>query len=139
MAEIHKEQTAVIPPKRIVRLYVLLTVIYLAHVCEEAVGRFLAVNILGGLAPYLVINAVILVVVVVILHYLLIGRRRGYVAALGYAAVMILNGAGHIIGWGVTGRYRDGFAGAYTGVGYLLIGPWLVYYLWKEITKRRTA
>lgn len=116
-------------------LYLLLTALYLAHVCEEAIGRFLMVGILGGVPQFLMVNAIFLTVIIIIFFYMLRDRRVGYVAALVYTVLIIINGAGHIIGWLVTGRYHGGFAGVYTGTGYLIIGPWLLYYLRKVIPK----
>ena len=54
-----------------------------------------------------------------------------------YAGIMILNGLGHNVGAVVTGRYFDGFAGGYTGIAFVLIGPVMIYYLRKEIPSNR--
>jgi hypothetical protein len=44
---------------------------------------------------------------------------------------MILNGVGHNIATIVTGRYFGGFAGGYTGIGLIIIGSAMIYYLLK--------
>ena len=54
-----------------------------------------------------------------------------------YAGIMILSGLGHNVGAVVKGRYFGGFAGGYTGIVFVLIGPVMIYYLRKEIPNNR--
>jgi hypothetical protein len=49
---------------------------------------------------------------------------------------MILNGIGHNMATLITGKYFGGFAGGFTGIGLVIIGSALLYYLVKEIRTR---
>jgi len=42
---------------------------------------------------------------------------------------MVLQGIGHNVATIITGRYTDGFAGGYTGIGLIIIGSAMIYYL----------
>ena len=46
---------------------------------------------------------------------------------------MILQGFGHTIATFITGRYFNGFAGGYTGIGLIIAGSFLIRYLVKGI------
>lgn len=46
---------------------------------------------------------------------------------------MGLQAIGHNIAAIVTGRYFDGFAGGYSGIGLLIISMPLIYYLCKDM------
>jgi len=48
---------------------------------------------------------------------------------------MTLNGLGHNIAVLVTGRYFDGFAGGYTGIGLVLVGLPMMRFLFKVTPK----
>lgn len=50
-----------------------------------------------------------------------------------YVGIMILNSLGHYVGTVVAGRYFDGFAGGYTGIAFVFLGPAMIYYLRKEM------
>jgi hypothetical protein len=66
-------------------------------------------------------------------YFVLCEKRCAYHLSMIYAGIMILNGLGHNVGLVATGRYFDGFAGAYTGVALVLVGPEMIYYLRKEM------
>jgi hypothetical protein len=59
-------------------------------------------------------------------------KRWAYTLSMVYAAIMAVNGLGHTVGTLVTGRYFDGFAGGYTGIGLVLIGLPLIVVLRQE-------
>lgn len=116
-------------------LYLLLLVGHVAHVFEEVWGRFWFVGAFGGLGGFLVVNWVLLCAPVALLYFVLHGRRWAYGLAMVYAGIMVLNGIVHNVATIVSGRYFDGFAGGYTGIGLFLAGG-LLYSLWRELPGR---
>ncbi len=122
--------------KRIILLYLSLLAFHVAHVFEEVWGRFFLMNAVYGLGWYLAANWLLFCIPVAILYFILQGKPLALTLGAIYTAVMILNGFGHNIATIVTGRYFDGFAGGFTGIGLVLVGiPLLVLFrrnLWIE-------
>jgi hypothetical protein len=104
-----------------------------AHVFEEVWGRFWLLDAFHSLAVFLLANWVLFCIPVVLFYFVLSGKRWAYHLSMIYAGMMTLNGLGHCVGLAVTGRYFDGFAGAYTGIALLLVGPAMIYQLRKEM------
>jgi hypothetical protein len=77
-------------------------------------------------------NWALLCIPVAIFDFLLSSRRWAFHLSIIYAGIMILNGLGKNIGPMATGKYFEGFAGGYTGIAFVLIGPPMTYYLRKE-------
>ena len=117
---------------RAVLFFLMMLLLHVAHVFEEVWGQFRAIDILGGLGRFLIVNWILLSLVVLLLHFVIRGSRVAYNLGIFYAAVMILNGIGHNIATLVTGEYFGAFAGGYAGIGLVLVGPPLIYYLHKE-------
>jgi hypothetical protein len=69
----------------------------------------------------------------VLFYFVLNNKKWAYKLSIVYAAFMALQGLGHNIAAIITGRYFDGFAGGYTGIGLFIVGLFLIYYLLKEI------
>ena len=116
---------------KIVLFYLLMLVAHLAHVFEETCGRFWIMNKVG-LGLYLSINWVLFCIPVILFYFVLNNRSWAFKLSIVYASFMTLQGIVHNIATIITGRYFDGFAGGYTGIGLLLIGPMMIYYLWNE-------
>jgi hypothetical protein len=93
-----------------------------AHVFEEAWGRFFLLSEVFGLGGYLALHWLLFLIPLVLLYYLLIGNSTAEKLAVAYAAFMILNGIGHNAATLITGRYFDGFAGGFTGIGLAAFG-----------------
>jgi hypothetical protein len=64
-------------------------------------------------------------------------KTWAYYLALGYSAIMILNGLGHNVAYILTGQYFGAFAGNFTGIAFLLVGVPLAYYITAEIKIRQ--
>jgi hypothetical protein len=117
---------------KIIILYLILLLFHIAHVLEEVWGRFRAIEFYG-FGWFLMANWVLLCIPVVFFYYLLNEKRWAYILSIVYAGIMILNGLGHNIATIVTGRYFGGFAGGFSGIGFIIITPFLIYYLSKKI------
>jgi hypothetical protein len=59
-------------------------------------------------------------------------RQIAHYLSIVYVAVMVLNGIGHHVATIVTGRYFGGFAGGFSGIGLILFGVPLSYFLIKN-------
>jgi hypothetical protein len=81
-------------------------------------------------------NWVLFCIPVVLFYFVLHEKRWAYQLSIIYAGIMILNGIGHNLATVLTGRYFGGFAGGFTGIGLIIIGSALIYYLLKEIQTR---
>jgi len=107
-------------------------IIHVAHVFEETWGRFWILNKVG-LGFFLTINCVLFCIPVIIFYFVLNKYHWAYKLGLVYAAFMVLQGIGHNFATIISGRYFDGFAGGYSGIGLAVIGSALFYYLFKGI------
>lgn len=115
--------------KMIVPLYLSLLAFHVAHVFEEVWGRFFLMNAVYGLRWYLVGNWILFCIPVIIFYFILLQKPLAFKLGVIYTAIMILNGFGHNIATIVTGRYFDGFAGGFTGIGLVLVGIPLIIFL----------
>jgi hypothetical protein len=104
---------------------------HVAHILEEIWGRFWLMDTSFGLGWFLVANWVLFCIPVIVFYFVLHEKRWAFYLSMIYAGIMILNGVGHSIATIVTGRYFGGFAGGYTGITLLLIGPPMIHYLRK--------
>lgn len=118
---------------RAVLFFLLMLIGHVAHVFEEIWERFWLVAAVYGLGWFLIINWILWVIPVVLFYFFLRQRRWTYYLSMTYGGIMILNGIGHNLATLVSGRYFDGFAGGFTGIGLVLIGFPMIYYLWKSM------
>ena len=116
---------------KVVLFYLVMLVGHVAHFLEEIWGRFWLIDAFFGLGWFLVANWVLFCIPVGVFYFVLQNKRWAFYLSMIYAGFMTLNGVGHNIATIVTGRYFGGFAGGYTGIGLLLIGPPMIYYLRK--------
>jgi hypothetical protein len=119
---------------KIIIFYLILLLLHVAHVLEEVWGMFRAIEFFG-FGGFLLANWVLLCIPFVFFYFLLNEKRWGYILCIVYAGIMFFNGLGHNIATIVTGKYFDGFAGGFTGIGFIIISPALIYYLLKDIKK----
>lgn len=117
---------------KIVICFLLMLITHVAHVFEETLGRFWILNKVG-LGFFLTINCALFCIPVVIFYFVLNKYHWAYKLSLVYAAFMVLQGIGHNVETIISGRYFDGFAGGYSGIGLAVIGSALIYYLLKGI------
>jgi hypothetical protein len=120
---------------KVIFFYLLMLVGHVAHIFEETWGKFFLIDAVFGLGWFLVANWVLFCIPVVFFYFVLRDRPWAYYMSMVYAGIMILNGVAHIVAMTTTGKYFNGFAGAYTGIGLLLIGPPMIYYLRREMPK----
>lgn len=118
---------------KVVLFCLLMLVAHVAHIFEEVWGRFWLIKAFYGLGWFLVVNWLLFCIPIVLFYFVLQEKRWAYQLSIIYAGIMILNGIGHNVATIVTGRYFDGFAGGYTGIGLLLVGPAMIHYLRKGI------
>jgi hypothetical protein len=116
---------------KVIIFYLLMLVGHVAHILEETWGRFWLVDAFYGLGCFLVVNWVLFCIPIVIFYFVLHKKRWAFYLSMIYAGIMILNGVGHNVATIVTGKYFGGFAGGYTGIALLLIGPPMIHYLRK--------
>ena len=114
--------------KKVVIFYLFMLVNHVAHVFEETWGRFWLMNKVG-FELYLLINWLLFCIPVILFYFVLNNKRWAYKLSIIYAAFMALQGIGHCGATTITGKYFDGFAGGYTGIGLFIIGSALLYYL----------
>jgi hypothetical protein len=119
----------------IVILYLLMLAGHVAHVLEEIWGRFWLMEAVYGMGWFLVLNWVLFCIPMVIFYFVLQEKRWAYYLGMTYAGSMILNGLGHNAATILSGRYFNGFAGGYTGIGFLILGPLLIYHLGKGLPR----
>jgi hypothetical protein len=120
---------------KIIIFYLLLLLLHVAHVFEEVWARFWIMDSIFGVGWFLIINWLLLCIPFVLFYYVLKEKRLAYILSFFYASLMFLNGLGHNIATIVTGKYFGGFAGGFTGIGFIIIAPALIYYLLKDIKK----
>jgi hypothetical protein len=115
--------------------YLLMIVNHVAHVFEEVWGRFWILNEVS-LGTYLVINLALFCIPVLLFYFVLNDKRWAYKFSIAYAGFMVLQGIGHNIATIITGRYTNGFAGGFTGIGLIIFGIPMIYYLLKWLRTR---
>ena len=120
---------------KVIVFYLIMLIIHVAHVFEEIWGRFWLLNKVG-LGLYLTINCLLFCIPVILFYFILMNKRWAYMVSVLYATFMILQGVGHIIATIISGKYFDGFAGGYTGIGLLIIGSALNYHLLKGLRSK---
>ena len=108
--------------------YLGLLAFHVAHVFEEVWGGFRVMRTLGT-GWFLAANWALFLAPLFFFYLLLTGRRTGYLLCIAYGAVMVLNGIGHNLGTIISGSYPGDFAGAYAGLGLIIFGAAVVYYL----------
>ena len=104
---------------------------HVAHILEEILGGFVVLHRLG-LVPFAVLNWILFCIPVVLFYFWLVGRRWARRASVLYAGVMVLNGLGHNLLTLATGRYIDGYAGGFSGIGLAVSGIVLARSLLRE-------
>jgi hypothetical protein len=118
--------------KTIIALYLSLLALHAAHVFEEVWGRFWLINQVFGLGWFLAANWFLFCIPLVLFYFYLAGKRWSLRLSIVYAGVMIFNGFVHNIATLITKRYFDGFAGGYTGIGLIVTGISLLYFLLRK-------
>jgi len=114
---------------KITFFYLLILVVHIAHIFEETWGRFFLIDAVLGLGWFLITNWVLFCIPVVFFYFVLNDKPWAYYLSMVYAGIMVLNGVAHTFAMIITGRYFNGFAGGYTGVGLILVGSPMIYYL----------
>jgi len=121
---------------KVVIFFLLMLVNHVAHDFEEAWGRFWIMDSFFGMGWFLAANWLLFCIPVALFYFVLNEKRWAYRLSIIYAGIMILNGIGHNLATILTGRYFGGFAGGFTGIGLIIIGSALFYYLLKGIQPR---
>ncbi|MBN2461531.1 MAG: hypothetical protein JXB60_07985 [Candidatus Cloacimonetes bacterium] len=116
----------------IVPLYLMMLACHVAHVFEEIWGGFWLMRTFPGLRCFLLVNWLLFCIPVLLLYFVLQGKRIAFLGSIIYTVIMVLNGVVHNVAFHLTGRYGNGFAGNYTGIGLIVIGIPLIYALWSK-------
>jgi hypothetical protein len=119
--------------KRIVPLFLSALTGQVSHIFEEVWGRFWLINAFHGLGWFLLANWILFCIPTILFYFVLLEKRWAYKLSMIYAAVLVVNGIGHNMGTLFTGEYFGGFAGGFTGIAFVFIGPAMIYYLRKEM------
>lgn len=122
--------------RTIILLYLALLAVHVLHVFEEVWGRFWLMNAVYGLGWFLLVNWLLFCLPLAFFYFFLLGKRRAYLLSMVYAGVMVANGLGHNLATLITGRYFDGFAGGFSGIGLILVGLPLLIVLWRRSGSR---
>jgi hypothetical protein len=122
---------------RVIALYLAMLAAHMAHVLEEVYGRFWMMDAVFGAGWFCAVNVLLFCVPLAVFYYFLRGGKASAYCALGYAAVMLLNGIGHNVMTLVTGRYFHGYAGCITGVALICLSLPMIYYLRRMIRAAR--
>ena len=118
--------------------YLLLLLFHAGHVFEEVWGGFLTVGKIG-LGWFLAVNWFLFAISLAVFYFILEKKRGAYILGILYGAFVTLNGIGHNIVTVVTGRYFRFAVGGFTGIGLILTGLPLVYYLNKEYMESKSV
>ena len=122
----------VVNKNRVVIFYLLILINHVAHVFEEVWGRFWIMDKVGT-GFYLTGNWLLFCIPVILFYFVLNNNSWAYKLSVVYAGFMALQGIGHNIITIITGKYFDGFAGGFTGIGLIIIGAFLINYLLKGL------
>jgi hypothetical protein len=117
--------------------YLGLLAFHAAHVAEEVLGRFFIRQRLG-LVLFLVVNGILFGLALTLYYFWRRGRRWAALLSALYAGFMVLNGVGHNIMTLATGRYFEGYAGGFSGIGLAVSGSVLLSRL-RRGDQRRSA
>jgi hypothetical protein len=99
----------------------LLIFLQVVHIFEEIAGE--AYELAGSLGRYLRVASVLVAINVAFLALIVAGVRVGYYLGLLGAAIAILNGLVHLVGYARTGTFRRGIgAGLFTGIPLSAVG-----------------
>jgi hypothetical protein len=118
-----RERKSFMIKNKVTFFYLLMLVAHLAHIFEETWGRFFLIDAVFGLGWFLVTNWLLFCILVVFFYFVLNDKPWAYYMRIVYAGIMVLNGVAHAAATITTGKYFNGFAGGYTGIGLVLIGP----------------
>ena len=122
--------------KKLVIFFLLMLINHIAHVFEEVWGQFFLLNRVG-LGTYLIVNLILFCIPVMFFYFVLYDRLWAIKLSIVYAVFMSIQGLGHNIATIISGRYYEGFAGGFTGIGLIIFGFGLIYYLLKELRTRK--
>lgn len=122
---------------RVIALYLAMLAAHMAHVLEEVCGRFWIMDAVLGTGWFCAVNVLLFCVPLAVFYYFLQGRKAAAYCALGYAAVMLLNGIGHNVMTLATGRYFHGYAGGITGAALICLSLPMMRYLGRMVRAAR--
>ena len=120
------------PSPSIPFLFLAMIAVHVGHVFEEVWGGFRVMELFLGLGWFLIVNWLLLLIPLTLFYFLLARKPVAYLLGAFYAGFMAVNGAGHNIALVITGRYFHGFAGSFTGIPMIVIGPLLARALFAE-------
>ncbi len=108
-----------------VLVFALLLVTHLIHIIEEVMGNaYFIESLYKSLTNFLIINIILLVIPIILLYFVFLKKKIAYYFSIIYAGIMIVDGLDHVIRW---------YAGFYSGFALIVLGVFLVYYLYKEL------
>jgi len=116
----------------IVRLFLLMLGLHIAHVFEEIWGEFWMVNIFS-LELFLVGNWILYCVIIFLFYFILEERKGAYKLAIIYIGFIGIQGIAHLLATLITGSYFGVFAGGITGLPIFITSIPLIYHLIKKI------
>lgn len=118
---------------KIILLYLLLLTFHVAHILEETWGHFWIMDKIFGIDLFLLLNWILFCVPVFFFYLIILDKKTGYYLSIVYSIFMVLNGIVHNLATLIIGKYFDGFAGGFSGIGFIIIGIPLSILLLKNI------
>ena len=110
--------------KKVLKFYILLIIFHFLHIIEEIIGGASFIdNFYGGVGNFIIVMGILFIIPVLLLYFTLRKNRLTYYLSYVYAVIMIIDGLEHMIGF---------TAGAYTGIGLIILGALLSFSLWRN-------
>ncbi len=108
-----------------VLIFILLLVIQAVHVFEEIINNaYFISSFYGGLNNFLIAMSILWLIPLILLYGVFSGKKIAYYLSFVYITIIIIDGLDHLI---------RNYAGLYTGILFIIIGPTLALYLLKEL------
>jgi hypothetical protein len=118
--------------KKLVAAYLFLLLCHASHIFEEVWGRVYWVNYLGA-KTFVAMSLALLCIPIALFFLVLLGYGWARRLSVAYAILMIMNGTWHNVILAVTRKYFGTLAvGNRTGLGMIIMGIFLIYYLRKS-------
>ncbi len=116
--------------------YLILIIFHVAHILEEAWGRFWMIDAIYGPGLFLFLNWILFCIPILLFYLFILDKKAGYCLSIVYALFMVLNGIGHNAATIITGKYFGGYAGGFSGIGLIIFGILLAVKLYKNISRK---
>ena len=124
---------------REILVYLAVLIIHSGHIIEESLYKadFITTSY-GGTTNFLLVSGALLCIPTILLYHAIQRKRWAMLTSMVYATIIILDGIVHIAQWAIS-KTPSEFAGIITGLGFVIIGPILLYNLGITYRTERSA